>query len=59
MFFENAQNLMEITEMQKKSQKESFASEIIVSELVALNCVYYDENTCHRQSMCQQTVLRF
>ena len=34
-------------------------SEIIVSELVALNCLYKEDNTCHRQSMCQQTVLRF
>ena len=40
-------------------QKKSFVSEIMVSELVALNCFYKEENTCNRQSMCQQTVLRF
>ena len=38
--------------MQGKNEKKSFVSEIIVSELVALNCLYEEENTCHRQSMC-------
>ena len=45
--------------MQRKVQKKSFVSEIILSELVALNCLYKEGNTCHRQAMCQQTVLRF
>ena len=37
-------------------EKKSFVSEIIVSELVALNCVYKEDNTSHRQSMSQLTV---
>ena len=28
-------------------------------EIVALNCLYYADNNSHRQSMRQQTVLRF
>ena len=27
--------------------------------MVAVNPYCYERNTCHRQSMCQQTVLRF
>ena len=34
-------------------------SEIIVFELVAVNSHYYQENSCHRQSIRQETVLRF
>ena len=45
--------------MQRKIEKKPFISEIIVSELVALNCLYKDYNTCHRRSMCEQTVLTF
>ena len=45
--------------MQRKSQKKTFVSQLIVSELVELNCLYKEENTCHRQSMCELTVLRF
>ena len=29
------------------------------SELLRLICLYQEENTCSRQSMCYQTVLRF
>ena len=43
---------MKISKMQREIEKESFVSEIIVSELVALNCLYKEGNTCHRQSMC-------
>ena len=38
--------------MQDKIQKNLFVFEIIASELVVLNCLYYEENTCHQQSMC-------
>ena len=38
--------------MERKIEKNSFLFEIIVSELVALNCLYKEENTCHGQSMC-------
>ena len=37
--------------MQRKIEKKSFVSEIIVSELVALNFLSKEENTSHRQSM--------
>ena len=50
-FFENVQNLMEISKMQRKSEKKTFVSQVIVSELVALNFLYKEENTSHRQSM--------
>ena len=45
--------------MQRKIEKKSFLSEIIVSEYVVLNSLYKEDNTCHRQSMCKQTVFRF
>ena len=37
--------------MQGKIGKKSLVSEIIVSELVALNFLYKEENISHRQSM--------
>ena len=43
---------MQISEMQEKIEKKLLVFEIIASELVALNCLYEEENTCHRQSMC-------
>ena len=45
--------------MQQKIQKKFFLFETIVSELVTLNCLYKEENTCHRHSVCWETVLRF
>ena len=45
--------------MKKKIQKKFFVFEIITSEFVALNCLYQEENTCHRHSVCYKTVLRF
>ena len=37
--------------MQKKIQKNLFVSEIIASEMAAVNCLYYEGNTCHSKSM--------
>ena len=37
--------------MQKKIQKKSLVSEIIASEIAAVNCLYYEGNTCHGKSM--------
>ena len=37
--------------MQRKIEKKSFVSEIIVSQLVALNFLYKEENISHRQSI--------
>ena len=45
--------------MQQAIEKKLFVSYIISFELVAVNCLYYKENTCHTQSVCEQTVLRF
>ena len=38
--------------MQKKISKKFLVSEIIASEMVAVNCLYYEGNTCHGKSMC-------
>ena len=37
--------------MQKKIEKKFLVSEIIASEMAALNGLYYEENTCHGKSM--------
>ena len=37
--------------MQRKSEKIFVVSEIIASEMAAVNCLYYKGNTCHGQSM--------
>ena len=38
--------------MKKEIRKPIFVFEIIASEFVALNCLYQEGNTCHRQSVC-------
>ena len=45
--------------MEKKIQKKFFVLEIITSEFVALTSLYQEQNTYHRHSVCQETVLRF
>ena len=37
--------------MQRKIQKIFLFSEIIASEMTAKNCLYYEGNSCHGQSM--------
>ena len=37
--------------MQKKIEKNCLVSEIIASEMDAVNCLYYEVNTCHGKSM--------
>ena len=37
--------------MQKKIEKKFLVSEIIASEIAAVNCLYYAGNTCHGNSM--------
>ena len=44
--------------MQKKIQKKFLVSEIIASEMAAVNCLYYEGNACHNKSMRSKTVLR-
>ena len=43
--------------MQKKIEKKFIVFQIIASDLAALNCLHYEGNTCHGQSMRWQTVL--
>ena len=50
---------MHISEMQSKIQKKSFISEIKAFEIVVVNSAYCCRNTCHRQLMRYQKVLRF
>ena len=38
--------------MQREMEKKFVVSEIIVSELVALNSLYSEGNTCFRKSIC-------
>ena len=38
--------------MRKTIAKKTFVSQIIISQLAPLNCLYQEENTCHRHSMC-------
>ena len=49
---ENVPNLKQISKIKKKIQKKFFVLEIISSELVALNRLYQQENTCHLLSVC-------
>ena len=37
--------------MQKKIQKKFLVSQIIASEMAAVNCLHYEGNTCHDKSM--------
>ena len=37
--------------MQKKSEKKFLVCEITASEMAAVNCLYYEGNTCDGQSM--------
>ena len=37
--------------MQRKIEKIFLVSEIIASEMAAVNCLYYEGNTCHVKSM--------
>ena len=37
--------------MQKKIQKKFLLLQIIASEMAAVNCLYYEGNTCHGKSM--------
>ena len=37
--------------MQRKIPKIFLVSEIIASEMAAVNCLYYEGNTCYGQSM--------
>ena len=44
--------------MEKKIEKKFLVSQIIASEMAALNCLYYQGNACHNNSMRSETVLR-
>ena len=38
--------------MRKKIEKKFFVFEIIGSDIVGLSCLYQEEKTCHRHSVC-------
>ena len=44
--------------MEKKIQKKFLVSQIIASEMAAVNCLYYEGNASHNKSMRSDTVLR-
>ena len=44
--------------MQKKIGPKFLVSQIITSEMAAVNCLYYEGNACHNKSMRSETVLR-
>ena len=44
--------------MQKKIEQKFLVSQIIESEMAAVNCLYYEGNACHNKSMRSETVLR-
>ena len=44
--------------MQKKIEQKFLVSQIIASEMAAVNCLYYKGNACHNKSMGSETVLR-
>ena len=44
--------------MQKKTQQKFLVSQIIASEMAAVNCLYYEGNAYHNKSMGSETVLR-
>ena len=44
--------------MEKKIEKKFLVSQIIASEMAAANCLYYQGNACHNNSMRSETVLR-
>ena len=45
--------------MEYKIQKKFSVFEIKAFQVIAENSAYCGRNTCHRQSMCYQTTLRF
>ena len=44
--------------MQRKIEKKFLVSQILASEMAAVNCFYYEGNACHNKSMRSETVLR-
>ena len=44
--------------MQNKIEKKFLVSQIIASEMAAVNCLYYEGKACHNKSMRSETVLR-
>ena len=50
---------MHISEKEENIAKKSCVFEIKAFEVVAENSAYSGRNTCHRQQVCYQAVLRF
>ena len=51
-YFQNVQNLIQIAKMQQKVDKNFLLFHIIAFQLVAINSLYYYENTRSWQSTC-------
>ena len=51
LFWADVKNLRQILKMENKNSEKVFVFEINLSELVALNILYYAENPCHRLSV--------
>ena len=49
--FENAQNLMKISKMEKNIEKRFLVFQIIAVDVVPADKKYNKENTCDRQTM--------
>ena len=44
--------------MPKKTEQKFLVSQIIASEMAAVNCLYYEGNACDNKSMRSETVFR-
>ena len=44
--------------MQERIEQKFLVSQMIASEMAAVNCLYYEGNACHNKSMRSETVLR-
>ena len=58
LFFPNVSNSMHILKMQQNISGKRLLFKINAFELVAVNFLYYDDNTQHWQTMVQHTLLR-
>ena len=58
-FFQNGSNLMEIPETEKQNEEKFFVFKVIAFESVETDSHNPKEDTCHWQSMCYETPLKF
>ena len=58
-FFQIVSHLIKIAEMEQKNPKKFLVFKIISFEWGSTNCLNLEKDTCHWQSMCYETSLRF